>query len=43
MTTILIPNNTSNSISKVAEHANQFRKTFLFLGSLEATPPHLLA
>lgn len=41
MAKVLIPNNTTNCISKIAEHQTPYRKSHLFLGSLEATN-HLL-
>lgn len=42
MTKVLIPSNTNNYISKISEHRAEFKTTTLFLGSLQATDPHLL-
>jgi predicted protein tyrosine phosphatase len=36
---IVIPNNTTNCISKVAEHPDQYKQTCLFLGSIKSTRP----
>jgi len=42
MATIIIPNNTNNCISRVAERTFEFRKNYLFLGSLEASHPQIV-
>lgn len=36
MTQVIIPNNTGNCISKIAEFDSHFHKSSLFLGNLEA-------
>lgn len=42
MATVIIPNNTNNCISRVAERSSEFHKHYLFLGSLEATHPQVV-